>query len=58
LRRENTNLAIDAAADAAVRQMPFTVTVVRDVMVWSNFWNRADAAADLSAVLPGESLRV
>ncbi len=31
-------LVIDASADAALTQMPFTVSVVRDVVVWSNFW--------------------
>lgn len=31
-------LAIDASADQAVRQMPFNVTIVRDVTIWSNFW--------------------
>lgn len=31
-------LTIDAAADSTVQQMPFTVSVVRDVTVWSNFW--------------------
>lgn len=31
-------LTIDAEADAAVPQMQFGVTVVRDVVVWSNFW--------------------
>ncbi len=31
-------LAIDASADPAVKEMPFTVTVVRDVVIWSNFW--------------------
>jgi len=31
-------LTLDASADQAVHKMPFTVTVVRDVMIWSNFW--------------------
>ena len=31
-------LAIDADADPALPEIPFTVTVVRDVTVWSNFW--------------------
>ena len=31
-------LAIEASADAGIGEKPFTVTVVRDVMVWSNFW--------------------
>lgn len=31
-------LTIDASADPALPQSPFTVTVVRDVVVWSNFW--------------------
>ena len=31
-------LAIDAAADPTLPEIPFTVTVVRDVTVWSNFW--------------------
>jgi hypothetical protein len=31
-------LTIDASADPAVRAMPFSIAVVRDVMVWSNFW--------------------
>ncbi len=31
-------LTIDAAADPTVAEMPFNVTVVRDVLVWSNFW--------------------
>jgi hypothetical protein len=31
-------LAIDASADSAVKQMPYKVTIVRDVMSWSNFW--------------------
>jgi ABC-type multidrug transport system fused ATPase/permease subunit len=31
-------LTVDASADPAVTEMPFTVTVVRDVLVWSNFW--------------------
>jgi len=31
-------LAIDASADQAVKTMPFKVTVVGDVMIWSNFW--------------------
>ena len=31
-------LALEASADPAIAEMPFTVTVVRDVMVWSNFW--------------------
>ena len=32
------HLVIDASADPAIAEMPFTVTVVRDVPVWSNFW--------------------
>lgn len=31
-------LTIDASADPAVREMPFSLIVVRDVTVWSNFW--------------------
>lgn len=31
-------LAIDADADPTLPEIPFTVTVVRDVTVWSNFW--------------------
>jgi hypothetical protein len=31
-------LAIDVAADPTLPEIPFTVTVVRDVTVWSNFW--------------------
>ncbi|SPE51072.1 conserved hypothetical protein [Verrucomicrobia bacterium] len=31
-------LTIDASADVSVRELPFTVTIVRDVVVWSNFW--------------------
>jgi hypothetical protein len=31
-------LMMDISADAAVTEMPFKVTVVRDVVVWSNFW--------------------
>ena len=31
-------LAIEATADPAVQAMPFSVKVVRDVVVWSNFW--------------------
>jgi hypothetical protein len=31
-------LVIDTSADPAIAEMPFTVTVVRDVPVWSNFW--------------------
>ena len=31
-------LAIDASADPRVTAMPFSVAVVRDVVVWSNFW--------------------
>jgi hypothetical protein len=31
-------LTIEATADPAVSTMPFSVTVVRDVVVWSNFW--------------------
>jgi Domain of unknown function (DUF4178) len=41
-------LAIEASADPAIREMPFTVTVVRDVMVWSNFW----IAVSLALVYP------
>ena len=31
-------LTIEASADPAVQAMPFSVKVVRDVVVWSNFW--------------------
>ncbi len=31
-------LTIDASADPAVKNMPYSVTVVRDVIIWSNFW--------------------
>ena len=31
-------LTIEASADPSVSAMPYTVTVVRDVAVWSNFW--------------------
>ena len=31
-------LTIEASADPAVRAMPFSVTVQRDVVIWSNFW--------------------
>jgi hypothetical protein len=31
-------LAIQASADPAVAEMPYSVSVVRDVVVWSNFW--------------------
>ena len=29
---------MEVSADPVVGQMPFSVTVVRDVPVWSNFW--------------------
>jgi hypothetical protein len=29
---------LDVSADSSVQTMPFTITVVRDVVVWSNFW--------------------
>jgi hypothetical protein len=41
-------LAIEATADHAVKEMPYSVTVVRDAMVWSNFW----IAAALVLVYP------
>jgi hypothetical protein len=31
-------LVIDASADPGIGEMPYTVTVLRDVPVWSNFW--------------------
>ena len=31
-------LTVESSADPAISAMPFTVAVVRDVMVWSNFW--------------------
>lgn len=31
-------LVIDATADPALAEMPFTIRVARDVVVWSNFW--------------------
>lgn len=31
-------LTIEASADPAVQAMPFSVSVVRDVIAWSNFW--------------------
>ena len=31
-------LTIESTADPAVRAMPFSVAVKRDVVVWSNFW--------------------
>jgi hypothetical protein len=31
-------LVLDASADPAVGEMPFTLSVVRDVPIWSNFW--------------------
>ncbi|HKI71658.1 MAG TPA: hypothetical protein VKA81_04715, partial [Verrucomicrobiae bacterium] len=31
-------LTIEASADPSVSAMPYAVTVVRDVAVWSNFW--------------------
>jgi ribosomal protein S27AE len=34
----NYYFAIEPSADRAVGQMEFSVTAVRDVLVWSNFW--------------------
>jgi hypothetical protein len=31
-------LTIEASADPAVPAMPFSVTIVRDVAIWCNFW--------------------
>jgi hypothetical protein len=31
-------LTLESSADPAVRAMPFSVKIVRDVVVWSNFW--------------------
>jgi hypothetical protein len=44
----NYVLAIEPSADPAIREMPFTLTVTRDVPVWSNFW----IALALAAIYP------
>lgn len=31
-------LTVDVAADKTIKEMPYSVTVIRDVTVWSNFW--------------------
>jgi hypothetical protein len=31
-------LVIETSADPAVQEMPYSVSVVRDVPIWSNFW--------------------